>query len=140
MSKCIFCQILTGEIPSYKVYENEHVYAFLDITQVSIGHTLIIPKTHVKDIFEWTPEIATAMGQAIETVAKALKQAFPDMQGLNMINNNGQRAYQSVFHSHVHLIPRFEQEDGLAITFDPHSPSLTAEQMQTIAQTIKQAF
>ncbi|MBF0780860.1 MULTISPECIES: HIT family protein [unclassified Granulicatella] len=140
MSNCIFCQILSKEIPSYTVYENEHVYAFLDITQVSKGHTLIIPKPHVKDVFEWTPDIASSMGEAIEKVSKALKKAFPNMQGLNIINNNGERAYQSVFHSHIHLIPRFPEQDGLSITFEPHSPMYTQEEMHAIAQTITQAF
>lgn len=134
MSECIFCKIIKGDIPSYKVYENDAVYAFLDITQVTKGHTLIVPKQHVSDVFEWTPDIAKAMGEAISTVSKQLQFALSDMQGLNIVNNNREIAYQSVFHSHVHLIPRYSQNDGFSMTFP--SNAYTPEDMQAIANQI----
>lgn len=131
MTDCIFCRIINGDIPSYKVYENEHVLAFLDITQVTKGHTLIIPKTHVSDVFEWTPVISQEIGAAIPTVANILQQAFPDMQGLNIVNNNKELAYQTVFHSHVHLLPRYSSKDGFGLTFTSTNPN-----HETLQQTI----
>lgn len=135
MTDCIFCRIIKGDIPSYNVYENEHVLAFLDITQVTKGHTLIIPKEHVCDVFEWTPAIAQEIGKAIPVVSNILQQAFPDMQGLNIVNNNKSLAYQTVFHSHVHLLPRYSQEDGFALTFTPTNP--TPETMKQTIETIQ---
>lgn len=135
MTDCIFCRIINGDIPSYKVYENDHVFAFLDITQVTQGHTLIIPKEHVCDVFEWTPIIAQEIGKAIPTVSHILEQAFPDMKGLNIVNNNKSLAYQTVFHSHVHLLPRYSTEDGFALTFTSTNPS--PETLQQTLNTIQ---
>lgn len=126
MSDCIFCKIIAGEIPSYTVYEDDHVKAFLDITQTTKGHTLLIPKQHVCDVFEWTPEIGAIMGQTIPKLANALSQAFPDMVGLNIVNNNKEVAYQTVFHSHVHFIPRYSETDGFSMTFTPTQQDMTA--------------
>ncbi|MBS4749985.1 HIT domain-containing protein [Granulicatella sp. zg-ZJ] len=140
MTDCIFCNILKGNIPSYKVYEDDFVFAFLDITQVTKGHTLIIPKEHVKDVFEWTPSIATHLATAIPKVANALQKAFPDMQGLNIVNNNKELAYQSVFHSHIHLIPRYTNEDDFALTMRSNMDDYTSDMMQEIAQNITNQF
>ncbi|MFW5894554.1 MAG: HIT family protein, partial [Bacillota bacterium] len=109
---CIFCKIIEGEIPSYKVYEDEHVYAFLDITQNTKGHTLVVPKNHLKNIYELDEETANHVFTAIPKVANALKKAFNPI-GLNVIQNND-RPLQSVFHFHVHLIPRYE-DDGITL-------------------------
>ena len=73
MSDCIFCKIVNGEIPSAKVFENEHVFAFLDISQVTKGHTLIIPKVHKENLFELTPEIAKNIFESVPTIANAIK-------------------------------------------------------------------
>ena len=88
MEDCIFCKIINGEIPSYKIYEDDIVYAFLDITQVTPGHTLVVPKKHAKDIFEYDEELASQVFARIPKIARALEKAYPDMQGLNIINNN----------------------------------------------------
>lgn len=71
---CIFCKIVTGELPSAKVYEDEHVYAFLDLSQVTKGHTLVIPKTHTKNIYETPPEIAKELFARVPIIANAIKR------------------------------------------------------------------
>ncbi len=140
MSDCIFCKIIAGEIPSYKVYEDEEVYAFLDLSQVTKGHTLVVPKTHVTDIFEYDEELAAAVFARIPKIARALEKAFPEAEGLNIVNNNKELAYQSVFHSHIHLIPRYSKEDDFSMHFGNHMDQYSQEEMAAIAETIKQAF
>ncbi|KMY53175.1 protein hit [Bacillus sp. FJAT-27231] len=135
MSDCIFCKIINGEIPSAKVYEDEEVYAFLDISQVTKGHTLLIPKTHKKDIFEFSPEEASRLFQRVPIIAQALKAAYnPD--GLNILNNNGETAGQTVFHYHIHLIPRYGRQDGFHPVFETHDSKYTGEDLQQIAKEI----
>ncbi|MFZ8764904.1 HIT family protein [Enterococcus diestrammenae] len=140
MTDCIFCKITNGDIPSYKVYEDEIVYAFLDLSQVTAGHTLVVPKQHVDDIFEYDEELAAAVFARIPKIARALEKAFPDAKGMNIINNNKELAYQSVFHSHIHLIPRYSQEDDFSIHFGDHSQQYSPAEMQKIADTIQAAF
>lgn len=136
MTDCIFCKIIDQEIPSYKVYEDDKVYAFLDITQVTKGHTLLVPKEHVTDIFEYDPALAGEVFARVPKVARALEKAFPEMQGLNIINNNKELAYQSVFHSHVHLIPRYGKTDDFSIHFGNNQDAYSVEEMQEIAEKI----
>lgn len=136
MTDCIFCKIIDQEIPSYKVYEDDKVYAFLDITQVTKGHTLLVPKEHVTDIFEYDPALAGEVFARVPKVARALEKAFPEMQGLNIINNNKELAYQSVFHSHVHLIPRYGKTDDFSIHFGNNQEAYSIEEMQEIAEKI----
>lgn len=108
---CIFCKIVNGDIPSLKVYEDENTIAFLDITPVHLGHTLIIPKTHSKNILDMGQREALAMMKTIKIVAKAVKKAA-NADGFNIIMNNFKAAGQIIDHAHVHIIPRFEG-DGL---------------------------
>lgn len=136
MTDCIFCKIVTKEIPSYKVYENDHVYAFLDLTQVTKGHTLVIPKKHVTDIFDYDDTLASDVFSSLPKIARALETAFPDMEGLNIVNNNKALAYQSVFHSHIHLIPRYAKSDDFSIHFGNNQELYSQEQMQEIAKSI----
>lgn len=110
---CIFCKIIAGEIPSYKVYEDDTVLAFLDITQGTKGHTLVIPKKHIKNIYELDEQTAKDIFTVVPKIANALKEAFNPI-GLNIVNNNDQ-PLQSVFHFHVHLIPRYE-DDGMKLS------------------------
>ncbi|HIY58166.1 MAG TPA: HIT family protein [Candidatus Tetragenococcus pullicola] len=137
MEDCVFCKIINQEIPSHKVYEDEKVYAFLDMTQVTKGHTLVVPKKHVHDIFDYDEQLATDVFTRIPKIAKALEAAFPKMQGLNIINNNKEIAYQSVFHSHVHLIPRYGKEDDFSMHFGDHSDNYTQEELSEIAKKIQ---
>jgi histidine triad (HIT) family protein len=107
---CIFCKIIDGEIPSYKLYEDDNILAFLDITQGTKGHTLIIPKKHIKNIYDVDEKTAKEVFGVVPKIAKALKATFNPI-GLNIVNNND-KPLQSVFHFHVHLIPRYE-DDGM---------------------------
>lgn len=136
MTDCIFCKIINKEIPSYPVYEDDVVYAFLDITQTTKGHTLVIPKKHVTDIFDYDDQLASEVFARIPKIARAIEKAFPDVVGLNIVNNNREAAYQSVFHSHIHLIPRYGKEDDFSMTFADNGSDYTQEDMMTVATSI----
>jgi histidine triad (HIT) family protein len=135
LSDCIFCKIVNGEIPSAKVFENEHVLAFLDITQVTKGHTLVIPKVHKENLFELTPEIARNLFEVVPAIANALKQEF-DPIGLNTLNNNGEHAGQSVFHYHMHLLPRYGKGDGFGAVWKSNQNDYTMQMLQEMAANI----
>ena len=107
---CIFCKILIGEIPSYKIYENDKVYAFLDIAKDADGHTLVIPKKHVSDIMEADNETLAAVMEGIKVITDHYVSLGYD--GVNVMNASGEAAEQSVFHLHFHIIPR-KKDDGL---------------------------
>ena len=136
MSECIFCKIVTGEIPAAKVYENEHVFAFLDISQVTKGHTLVIPKIHKENVYELTPEIAKNLFETVPAIANALKSEYEPI-GLNVVNNNGELAGQSVFHFHMHLIPRYGKGDGFGAVWKTHNTEYTNEDLSNMAKEIK---
>ncbi|MGX7164619.1 HIT family protein [Enterococcus massiliensis] len=137
MTDCIFCKLINQEIPSYKVYEDDKVYAFLDLSQVTEGHTLVVPKKHVTDIFDYDEPLAAEVFSRIPKIAKAIEKAFPEIKGMNIVNNNKELAYQSVFHSHFHLIPRYSKEDDFSMHFGNHMDQYTPEEMTAIAEKIK---
>ncbi|WP_125606515.1 HIT family protein [Lapidilactobacillus bayanensis] len=136
MNDCIFCKIINGEIPSIKVYEDDDVLAFLDISQATPGHTLLVPKKHVPDIFAYDADLANKVLTKIPLIARALQAAFPTMTGLNICNNNGAVAYQSVFHSHIHFIPRYSDQDDFSIHFGDHTEQYNTEKLEAIAAQI----
>lgn len=138
MSDCIFCKIINKEIPSYTIYEDENMLAFLDISQVSKGHTLVVPKKHVSDIFEFNEELASAVFSKIPEIARAVRTFDPEIKGLNLLNNNGKIASQSVFHSHIHLIPRYEDEklDGFGLKWNTHGDDFSTDDFHNIQQAI----
>ncbi|EGQ2742764.1 TPA: HIT family protein, partial [Staphylococcus pseudintermedius] len=129
-------KIIDGDIPSFKVYENDYVYAFLDISQVSKGHTLLIPKTPSPNIYETDAETMKHIGEALPIVANAIKKTFnPD--GLNIIQNNGEYASQSVFHIHFHLIPRYKNDiDGFGYHWETNESRIDDAQKAEIAAQI----
>lgn len=133
MDNCIFCKIVAGEIPSSKVYEDDNILAFLDISQVTPGHTLVIPKKHVRNVLEMSSDDAAQLFSYVPKLAKAVKQAT-QANGLNIINNNEAAAGQSVFHTHIHLIPRFDENDDLKLSFIEHEPDFEA--LTQLAQKI----
>lgn len=133
MSDCIFCKIINDEVPSAKVFENEDVVAFLDISQVTKGHTLIIPKIHNENVYDLTPEIAAKLFAAVPLIARAIKEAF-NPQGMNLLNNNGAFAGQAVFHYHLHLIPRYDETDGFETKWISHQSEYNAEDLQHCSQ------
>ncbi|QIH78946.1 HIT domain-containing protein [Macrococcoides canis] len=138
MSETVFSKILKGEIPSYKVYEDEYTYAFLDISQVSKGHTLVIPKNAAPDILSIDPSDLQHVITSVQKVAKAVDKAFqPD--GINVIQNNRAFADQSVFHLHFHIIPRYKDDvDGFGYVWETHPDTLDMESLKTdIANAIE---
>ena len=122
VSDCIFCKIVAGEIPASKVYEDDHFLAFLDISQVTPGHTLVIPKKHARNLLEMTPDETADLFNVVSRVTKKVESATQP-QGMNIISNMEEIAGQSVFHSHVHILPRYSQEDDLKIDFIAHEPN-----------------
>ncbi|MGV3489016.1 MAG: HIT family protein [Tuberibacillus sp.] len=132
---CIFCKIINGEIPSAKVYEDEHVYAFLDISQVTKGHTLVIPKEHYPNIFELPAETASKLFSVVPKIANAVKEAY-DPIGMNLLNNNGEAAMQSVFHYHMHIIPRYGKDDGFGMVWKTHDSEYSFDDLKTITDDI----
>lgn len=121
VSDCIFCKIIAGDIPASKVYEDDHFLAFLDISQVTPGHTLVIPKKHARNLLEMTPDETAALFNIVSRVTKKVESATQP-QGMNIISNMEEIAGQSVFHTHVHILPRYSQEDDLKIDFIAHEP------------------
>ena len=109
-SECIFCKIIRGEIPSYKVYEDEHVVAFLDINPLNPGHTLVVPKKHVENILDADPETIARLFTAVQKVAKLLIEKL-GAKGVNILHNAGREANQEIMHFHVHVIPRYAKDD-----------------------------
>lgn len=108
---CIFCKIIKGEIPSYKIYEDEYTYAFLDIAKDVDGHTLVIPKKHVRSMLE---SESVEMAHVMDSVQKISRHFVEDCGygGVNLFNCTNECAHQSVFHFHMHIIPR-KEGDGI---------------------------
>ncbi len=111
----IFTKIIDGEIPCYKVYEDEHVLAFLDVGPLSNGHTLVIPKERKAALHELSDESAAAIGRVLPRLCRAVMQAT-GAEAYNVLQNNGATAHQAVFHVHFHIIPKFA-ESGLSMTW-----------------------
>jgi len=114
---CIFCKIAAGTIPSIKLWEDAETLAFMDINPANDGHCLVIPKAHFPTVFALAPEAFAAAGRTVIKVAKAVQAALkPD--GINLLQANGPGAGQSVFHFHIHVLPR-RHDDGLSINWTP---------------------
>lgn len=113
----IFDKIIRGDIPSYKVYEDEHVFAFLDIGPLSRGHTLVVPKESRAYLHELSEESSAAIGRVLPRLCRAVMKAS-GATAYNVLQNNGEAASQAVPHVHFHIIPRFEKE-GLGIVWRP---------------------
>lgn len=103
---CIFCKIANGEIPSTTIFENEEFKVFFDINPASKGHCLIVPKEHYDNIFDIDKEVAGRLFSLAASVAGSLKKQL-NCEGMNLVQNNGEIAGQTVFHFHLHLIPRY---------------------------------
>ena len=109
MTDCLFCNIVSGKIPSEKVYEDTDVFAFLDIHPVNIGHTLVIPKGHHQNLYETPDETLSKMLPILKKVSLAVKNAT-NADGINLEMNNESAAGQIIFHAHIHIIPRFNND------------------------------
>ena len=109
MENCIFCKIIKGEAPSTKIYEDDVCMAFLSLHQNSDGHTILIPKEHSRNILETPDNILEHLGKELKHIGKAVKEGV-EAEGLNIISNLEKAAGQVVFHTHIHLIPRYEND------------------------------
>jgi histidine triad (HIT) family protein len=120
---CIFCKIVAGEIPAQIVDEDEHTLAFMDIAPATRGHALVIPKRHAADLWEIDQEEFAAVARSAHRLAQKVKQRLePD--GVNLINSCRPEAWQTVFHLHVHVIPRYSG-DPLKLPWVPAAGNLT---------------
>lgn len=133
---CIFCKIINGEIPSYKIYEDSDIFVILDINPVSIGHALVLPKKHF-EMFETTDDevlakmivISKKIGQKIKKILKS--------DGFNININNGKSAGQIIFHTHFHIVQRFEDDNLKLWPADETESRKVQETYQTIINNIK---
>ncbi|HBP25670.1 MAG TPA: HIT family protein [Acholeplasmatales bacterium] len=130
---CIFCKIVKDEIPSYKIYEDEEFLAFLDISQASVGHALVVTKKHYDNVLEMEEAAAGRLFALTVRLAKQIKKNL-DVSGMNILNNCGESAGQSVMHAHVHIIPRYEND---SVTFRFTKNQLSDSELQTLAERIK---
>jgi histidine triad (HIT) family protein len=133
MSDTIFAKILRGEIPCHKVYEDDHVLAFLDINPLSRGHTLVIPKEIAATLDKLSDDSAAAIGRVLPRIARAVLAAT-GARDFNILQNNGARAHQAVFHVHFHIIPKAEDGSGLGIGWKPQP--LDPAEAATIASDV----
>jgi histidine triad (HIT) family protein len=131
----IFAKILRGEIPCVKIYEDDKTLAFMDVMPQAEGHTLVLPKEEVEDIFALSPEGAAALIQTAQKVAKAVKTAT-GAPGVMLVQLNGKAAGQSVFHIHMHIIPRHH---GIELGFQERNMVL-AEALEPMAAKIRAAL
>ena len=135
MSDCIFCKIANGEIPSNTIYEDDDFRVILDLGPASKGHALVLPKKHYADLFEIPEEIVAGAVKVAKKVAGIMKEKL-GCDGLNLVQNNGEAAGQTVMHFHLHIIPRYK-DDGQHILWKPTSP--TAEELVEIKDIITNA-
>ncbi|MDN6195628.1 MAG: HIT family protein [Atopostipes suicloacalis] len=136
MTDCIFCMIRDGEIPSNKIYEDENVFVILDQSQVTPGHSLIIPKKHVPNIYDYDEDLAEKVFSVLPKISRALKNFHSDVKGLNVLVNNDEIASQTVFHSHIHLLPRYSEQDDFSLGWANNKDSYSNDQLEEIRQAI----
>ncbi len=137
MTECIFCRIVSGELPSSTVYEDDHVLAFMDIQPVNPGHVLVIPKEHAADLKDLDPHLGGYLFQVGQQVAAAIRGASVLSEGVNLLVADGEAAGQEVFHMHLHVIPRFAN-DGFGFHFSPHYHDQTErEELDRIAEELR---
>ncbi|HEX9481877.1 MAG TPA: HIT family protein [Solirubrobacteraceae bacterium] len=130
---CIFCKIVAGELPATIVDEDERTIAFMDISPATRGHALVIPRVHSRDIFDASEEDLQATALAAQRLARRAKERL-DADGVNLLNSAGRAAWQTVFHLHIHMIPRY-REDPLRLPWvpSPGDPEEIAAAAQELA-------
>jgi histidine triad (HIT) family protein len=133
MQDCIFCKIIRGEIPCYKIYENEKVLCFADINPINTGHCLIIPKNHAENLWEISADDLSAVHRTSISIAKAMQSSL-NAEGIAVLQLNGKSVNQLVMHYHLHLIPRCAGDPEIKLTQWEMVPG----DMQAIEATAKQ--
>lgn len=134
--QCIFCRLVAGEIPAAKVHEDDLSIAFMDIGQVNPGHVLVATKRHAATLLDITPAEAAAVMQAAQRVARAVQQVF-NPPGLTLLQANGREGDQTVFHFHLHVVPR-HADDGIALSWPRKNPP--AERLHDYAALLRAAL
>jgi len=133
---CVFCKIVAGEIPCFKLYEDEATLAFMDVNPASEGHALAIAKEHWENVYAIPPDLVAATARTAKRIAEAVEKALaPD--GINLIQANGRGAAQSVEHFHIHIMPR-RMKDGLTLNWTPRPGDMDA--VGAVAKHIEQAL
>ncbi|KAL0954755.1 hypothetical protein HGRIS_003706 [Hohenbuehelia grisea] len=132
---CLFCGIVQGKIPCFKVYETEHSHAFLDINPVSEGHALVIPKYHAVTLLDLPDEYLSDIGPILKKLARAA-----GADNFNVLQNNGKLAFQHVDHVHFHVVPKTTPTDGLVLNIDDNWPTRQGdkEALAALAEKLKQ--
>jgi histidine triad (HIT) family protein len=138
MEDCIFCKIARGELPCFKVYEDDKVIAFADINPVSEGHTLVVPKAHSENLYEISIEDLTAVHGAAKKVVQAMKKAL-NPSGVAALQLNGRGVNQIVMHYHLHLIPRVEGSPPLPVSAWEIKQG-DMDELKKVAERISTAF
>ena len=136
MADTIFQKIINGEIPCYKVYEDDHVFAFLDINPLSKGHTLVIPKEPAETLDQLSDESSAAIGRVLPRLCRAVLKAT-GVRNYNILQNNGVSAHQAVFHVHFHIIPKEEAGGGLGVGWKPTALNSGADLAAAISSFIE---
>ena len=121
---CVFCKIISGEYSSCKIYEDDKVLAILDLSQATYGHTLVMPKAHYENIFDLDIEVGSHLFKVVKQISNHYQTVIPNLKGINLLNNNGQKAGQTVMHYHMHIIPRYEDDDLVDMKFTEHKLNL----------------
>ena len=134
MDNCIFCKIVNGEIGSNTVYEDDYFKAIMDISPSAMGHVIILAKNHAEDIFEMTEEDLSKALIVARKVARAVKAAT-GCDGINILQNNGVAAGQTVFHYHIHVVPRFD-DDTVKIKWE--ALSVEMDEISVMAEKIRE--
>ena len=132
MPDCLFCKIIAGEIPAEKVYEDDHVIAFLDINPINPGHTLVVPKTHTENIFSASPAVMRQVAEVLPKISQAVV-AGVGAEACNIGINNGPISGQVIFHLHIHIMPRFS-DDGHRLW---HGKPYVEGEMQQVGKKIR---
>ena len=129
MENCIFCKIANHEIPGSVVYEDEICLAFLDLSQSTKGHTLVVCKDHYENMLECDDQVLTHMFLVAKKLANQMKTNL-NAKGVNILSNAGEAAGQSVLHFHIHLIPRYDEKDGFDPVFTSHQGEYDLEEVK----------
>ena len=126
---CVFCEIIKGNIPSKKIYEDDKVLAILDISQATKLHTLVMPKEHYENIFDIDEDTLAHLIKVVKKIANHYQKTNPEILGINLLNNNNEAAGQSVMHYHMHILPRYKN-DNLKIEFTDNSASINIDELE----------
>ncbi len=135
MNDCLFCKIINGEIPCYKVYEDEEVMAFLDISQTTVGHTLVIPKKHYDSFLSTPKELMNHCMNVAQTIGQVQIHSL-HAKGVNILTNCYKEAGQTIMHFHIHVIPRYFEGDGFRLEMKEND-DLSNLSLPAIASKIK---